>query len=196
MDTKTKLLALGCALLLGGGAAFFPACGGGDTSNGDAGDATTGNDVSNPQQDSAVEAASDAGADVTSGACVPVEGGLACDPAHITCGAKMCDAGTQFCCITDGGAKLVCDNLTADGGIPTNVCAGSTKATCDEAANCPQGQVCCGFVGSSGGFSTSCQTSCGTGLQFCRGSAECKSGQCTVQQCRGVTIETCGSLCP
>ncbi len=190
---KNKLVLASAAIVIAGAGGTFMACSSGDTSGGDAGDATTQDVVGNN------DAANDAGGNdtgPTSDACVPADGGLACDPAHVTCGTKACDAGTQFCCISDAGTKFTCDNLSADGGIPTNVCAGSTKDTCDEAANCPAGQICCGFVGPGGGFSTACQTSCGTGLQFCRSSTECKAGVCTVQLCRGVTIETCGSLCP
>lgn len=79
---------------------------------------------------------------------------------------------------------------------PPNTCTGTTMV-CDEAADCPSGQICCGFVGNGGGFATKCQTSCGTGLQFCHGSAECLSGTCTITpNCHGVTIETCNGICP
>jgi len=147
--------------------------------------------------DSEADGGSDAPADASPKVCVPVEGGLACDPAHIACGALLCDAGAQICCINDGGAKETCTvPPPTDGGKPPpNSCTG-TKMACDEAADCPSGQLCCGFVGGGGGFATACQTSCGTGLQICHGSAECVTGECVVQQCRGVTIETCGNLCP
>jgi hypothetical protein len=168
------------------------ACGGGDTTNDDGGtDATQGSDAA-----SDVVVGNDAGSDTGTKTCVPIEGGLPCDGTHIACGALLCDAGAQICCINDGGAKETCTIPSDAGKPPPNACTG-TKMACDEAADCPSGQICCGFVGSAGGFATTCQTSCGTGLQFCHGSAECVTGQCTLQQqCHGVTIETCSSLCP
>ena len=171
------------------------ACGG-DSTNDDAGaDATQGTDSGSDV------ATNDSGSDSTptSDACVPVDGGLACDGLHIACGNNLCDAGAQVCCINDGGTKETCTVApVTDSGKPPppNACTG-TSMTCDEAADCPSGQICCGFVGSAGGFATKCQTSCGTGLQFCHGSAECLTGECTVQtQCHGVTIETCSAFCP
>ena len=175
---------------------------GGDSTGGDAGggDATTdGEGVDGAASDGASDA-SDASAPKPDG-CVPVEGGLACDPGHVTCGTTSCDLAKQFCCIDDGGASLTCDDDPPDSGggppppPPPNGCTG-TKATCDEAADCPSGQICCGFVGIGGGFATACETSCGNGLQFCRGSAECVKGDCVVQTCQGETVETCGSFCP
>ena len=168
------------------------ACGNDSTKDDAGADATQGTDSG-----SDVVTQNDSGSDAGPKSCVPVEGGLPCDGLHIACGSLQCDAGSQVCCIADGGAKETCTPVQQDGGKPPpNVCT-ATKMACDEAADCPSGQICCGFVGSSGGFATSCQTSCGTGLQFCHGSAECTSGQCTVlPQCHGVTIETCGSFCP
>lgn len=169
----------------------------GDSTNGDAGpDATQGNDSGSDVVTTNDTGASDAGTDADK-TCVPVDGGLPCDGLHVACGNLQCDAGTQVCCINDGGTKETCTPVQQDGGKPPpNVCT-ATKMACDEAADCPSGQICCGFVGSGGGFNTACQASCGTGLQFCHGSAECSSGSCTVMpNCHGVTIETCGSFCP
>ena len=187
---QLKLVVVGCAVLAAGA---FVACGGDDTGN-DAGDATTtdaeGTDV----------VVSDAGSDgVAPGpdGCVPIADGAACDPGHVTCGSTSCDLTKDVCCVADGGAKFTCTvpRPTDGGKPPPNACTG-TEAFCDEAADCPAGQVCCGFVGATGGFATSCATSCGTGLQFCHGNAECVSGTCTAQPCRGETIETCSSVCP
>src|SRR5436309_2608526 len=115
----------------------------GDSEPSDGGaDATQGTDASN---DVFGSDAGDAGA--KSDACVAIEGGLACDPGHIACGALACDAGAQVCCINDGGAKETCAVAPpTDGGKPPpNACTG-TKMACDEAADCPSGQICCGFV--------------------------------------------------
>jgi hypothetical protein len=183
--------------IAGASIAIIGACGG-DSTNGDAGpDATQGNDAGSDV------VGTDASADVTGDVdktCVPVEGGLPCDGLHVACGNSECDAGSQICCVTSNGTKEACavPPPTDGGKPPPNTCAGS-KMACDEAADCPNGQVCCGFVGpiDAGGFNTTCQTSCGTGLQFCHGSAECVTGTCTVTpNCHGVTIETCGSFCP
>jgi len=167
------------------------ACGGDSTNDDGGADATQGSDAS-----SDVVGTSDSS--TKSDACVAIDGGAACDPAHITCGTLLCDAGSQVCCINDGGAKETCTVAPpTDGGKPPPNSCTATKMACDEAADCPSGNVCCGFVGAGGGFTTSCAPSCGTGLQFCHGSAECVTGECTLQaQCHGVTIETCSSFCP
>lgn len=171
----------------------WTACSGDSTPGGDGGpDATTdgeGIDV----------VVSDSGSDVVTkpDGCTPIDGGLACDPGHVTCGGTSCDLTKQFCCITDAGAGNTCTTYPPDSGPPPkNSCTGETKVLCDEAADCPSGQVCCGFVGASGGFATSCAASCGTGIQFCRGSAECTSDSCVAQTCRGESVETCGAFCP
>lgn len=175
--------------------ALLGACGGDSTKDDGGTDATQGTDAASDVTNNDT-GTSDAGTDVNK-TCVPVEGGLPCDGLHIACGSSLCDAGAQICCINDGGAKETCAIPQSDGGKPPpNACTG-TKMACDEAADCPSGQVCCGFVGIAGGFATSCQTSCGTGLQFCHGSAECMTGSCVVQpSCHGVTVETCSSFCP
>ncbi len=136
-------------------------------------------------------------------ACVPIEGGLACDPTHVTCGTTQCTAGSEFCCIelTDSGMMMMGMPYTCD--TTAMQCQmGMTQGTvayCDEAANCPNAQVCCGFIGGNGGYATSCQPSCeGNAIQFCHGSAECASGTCVGQTCNGEYVETCGALveCP
>lgn len=188
---QLKTWTLGAALVAA--LAGYAACG--DDSSGDGGgpDGTTTDDAGG----SDAVTPDDGGSDATPTGCVPIDGGLPCDPGHVACGAATCDTSKQVCCFADGGAKATCTTpRPTDGGKPpANACVG-TEAFCDEAADCPAGQVCCGFVGSTGGFATSCATSCGTGLQFCHGNAECVSGTCTAQQCRGETIETCSSICP
>lgn len=176
------------------GFSIILACGGGgdDSTNADGGLDSAANDVST---NDATDASSSDAAPANDGACVPVDGGLSCDPGKVTCGNASCDLAKQFCCIDDAGAKQTCDNYPPDSGPPPpNGCNG-TKVDCDEAADCPSGQVCCGFVGAGGGFTTSChQGGCGTGIQMCRSTNECAS--CLVQTCRGVTMETCSALCP
>jgi hypothetical protein len=108
---------------------------------------------------------------------------------------------SSFCCVAPALAMMM---MTPDASVFTcdvmaMQCQGNTVATCDQAANCPSGQVCCGFVGPGGGYATSCQPTCeGNAVQFCRGTEECAAGSCVVQTCSGVLVETCGGLteCP
>lgn len=186
-----RWMALAACASLAAMTGVWTACSGDSTPGGDGGpDATTDGE--------GIDAVtSDSGSDVVaqSDGCTPIEGGLACDPGHVTCGGTSCDLTKQFCCIADAGNT--CTNYPPDSGPPPkNSCTGQTKVLCDEAADCPSGQICCGFVGSTGGFTTSCAASCGTGIQFCRGSAECTSDSCVAQTCRGESVETCGSFCP
>jgi len=173
------------------------ACGGGGNS-GDAGsDATT--------KDSSVDGmpsdanTGDAGHLPILDACVPIDGGLACDPAHVKCGTMDCTAGSQFCCITSEAGTFTCDMTSMPMQCQGMMMAEGTAMYCDEAANCPDAGVCCGFIGAGGGYATSCQPSCeGNAIQFCHGSAECASGTCVGQTCNGTYVETCGALleCP
>jgi len=93
MKTNKTLLLLAYGMMLG-------ACGGDDSNNGDAAtDATQGNDVTTP---------SDGGGDDSSpksDACVPIEGGLACDGLHIACGNLECEAGAQVCSSTTAARR-------------------------------------------------------------------------------------------
>ena len=177
---------------------MLAACSGGGGGN-DAGPDVLGG----PDSSSDVGVATDADADVfvapVLDACVPVEGGAACDPAHVPCGTSSCTAGSQFCCIQSDAGSFTCDPTSMPTQCQMMMTAGTTEY-CDEAANCPDAELCCGYVGGGGGYSTSCQASCqGTAIQFCHGNAECGSnGPCVVQHCRGVLVETCGGLleCP
>jgi hypothetical protein len=181
------------ALLLG----TFAACGGGDNTSDAGSDATT-SDA--PSDGLNASDAADSHVPVLD-ACVAIDGGAACDPGHVVCGSTKCTAGVQLCCIEDGG--FTCVAVDAGGGGPPpppppppgGACSGGTKAFCDEAANCPDAEVCCGFVGSGGGYATSCQPSCpGLAIQFCHGSAECVTGTCVGQTCSGEYVETCGPI--
>jgi hypothetical protein len=180
--------------------AFLLACSD-DTTTSDAGADATASDAS---ADSApVDAGSDVHlSDAAEGggpildACVAIEGGHPCDPAHITCGTTSCTAGSQFCCIQNDAGTFTCDTMTTQ--CQTMMVSGTTMY-CDEAANCPDAEVCCGFIGAGGGYATSCQAACaGNAIQFCHGSAECASGSCVGRTCNGVYVETCGALveCP
>lgn len=158
--------------------------------------------------DATSDAPPDAAADIGPilDACTAIEGGAACNPAHVKCGPTLsCAAGSQFCCIANEAGTFACDPVDAGMMMMMMQCQGmmmseGTTMYCDEAANCPNSELCCGFVGTGGGFATSCHPSCGgNAVQFCHGNAECgSSGPCIGQMCNGVFVETCGGLieCP
>jgi hypothetical protein len=192
-------------LLLVGAAPFVTyACSSNDVGDAGPSDSTA---QDSPADNTAVDGGQPGDADAhvpVLDACVAIEGGLACDPAHITCGTKQCTAGSEFCCIAlaDAGMMMMmmgpftCDT---DAMQCQMMMSQGTVAYCDEAANCPDNEVCCGFIGGNGGYATSCQPSCGgNAIQFCHGNAECASGTCVGQTCNGEYIETCGALieCP
>jgi hypothetical protein len=201
LNTKRWLL-----LLLGAIPVATHAC----SSGNDANDAGPGDSTAqdSPADNSASDGGqpSDADAHVPLlDACVAIEGGLACDPAHIACGTTQCMAGSELCCIEREAGMMMMMMMQGQFTCDTDAmqCQGmmsqGTVAYCDEAANCPNEEVCCGFIGSNGGYATSCQPSCeGNAVQFCHGSAECASGTCVGQTCNGEYVETCGALleCP
>src|SRR5438477_4852138 len=83
------------------------ACGGDSTTDDGGTDATTNEGGTDAATDVGTnEAASDAS--TKPDVCIPLDGGAACDPAHVVCGNLLCDAGAQVCCINDGGAKETC----------------------------------------------------------------------------------------
>lgn len=174
------------------------ACGGGDSSNDDAGQDATQPDAGDDggALDASPSDAGEGGGPILD-ACVAVDGGAPCDPAHIQCGTTECTVGSQYCCIANDAGSFTCDTTSTK--CQGTMMSPGTSMYCDEAANCPDAQVCCGFAGSAGGYATACQPSCGgNAVQFCRGSAECASGPCVVQHCNGVDVQTCGGLieCP
>ena len=136
--------------------AAFAACNGDNGSPDGGGLDATGDTVQNDVvtqdviQDAGVLDVNEAGPILD--ACVAIEGGLACDPAHIQCGPTLsCTAGAQFCCIQNEAGAFTCDVDAAQcmTGMGMMGVVG-TKMYCDEAANCPNGELCCGFVGGAG----------------------------------------------
>lgn len=113
-------------------------------------------------------------------------------PGLIECGGATCNLTTQVCCI-----RLTAD-AGADGGPgfartceAVNACKGpdDVASTCDERADCPNGQVCCMFY-NGGGLTilrAACQATCPGGNQFCRTAAECTTdgGVCAGYTCPG-----------
>jgi hypothetical protein len=121
------------------------------------------------------------------------DGGLPSDPMTIQCGLDPCTTPAEQCCVvqSDAGASASCESAgTACPGI---------NIGCDEAADCPSGQVCCGEVsfGSDGPtLKSTCAASC-TGLtrrQLCRTNTECGSEACEVTPCQGIPLEVCGGI--
>ena len=99
-------------------------------------------------------------------------------PGQVSCGASTCTS-TQFCCdFGDGGCQ---EN---EGGT----CFGAA-GRCDEAADCPMGQVCCSTLGAA------CQAGPCLGAQLCKTTGECggADGGCRVQSCLGRMIQACGT---
>jgi hypothetical protein len=125
-----------------------------------------------------IDAARDSGGDVI----------LAPDPGKIECGQDTCDTSTQFCCL-----GLVAP-ITRTCVPENNICLGPDQH-CDEAADCPQGQVCCASGGVIG-VSTFCQNACSVGqVQVCSTQQECKPGvACVAHDCSGRVVGTCGQV--
>jgi hypothetical protein len=134
----------------------------------------------------------DAGADGSNDAAPPLEGD-APDPGSVVCDGLPCASLDHYCCDDNmaGTEKCVPDQVSA--------CAGFRRK-CDEAADCPGGQVCCippnaaPFIA----YTTFCVASCTfdpLAYQVCKTDAECEKGMaCVTQPCHGETIQSCGPL--
>jgi hypothetical protein len=88
-------------------------------------------------------------------------------PHLIHCGATVCTAGKEFCCISDAAIAPRCVAL---GGI----CADNNdRVYCDDRSDCPSvGEVCCAADNLSGGAATAA----------CIAVAQCVSTQRKAQQ--------------
>jgi hypothetical protein len=119
-------------------------------------------------------------------------GTLVSNPGLVTCGTDDCTIGKQECCPFEKPPAC----LTT---------CGHHQRLCDETADCPKGQQCCGFAGSSGGAMAACSDKECTSLsyagpdsskpaeQLCKVDAECKKDmQCvrTVDD-QGITFGRC-----
>lgn len=170
----------------------------GSASNADGSSAADARDAAAADSASAIDAAA------ADAAPIP-DGGVAADPAKVTCGATACDVSTSFCCsLPDGGGSC-----QTSGGACSAL--GGVKQECDEAANCPPvdgvAQVCCFEVGANRALVTACHRDCtgggGTRIQACRTTTECLTGSCAVRSCdpaSGATkVESCKpipNVCP
>jgi hypothetical protein len=149
--------------------------------------------------DASAEAGSqgDAGADVGGGkadgpgpagdgavACLQPEGGLPPDPGFVPCGNGTCQLEQQGmaygCCVA--GNNQTC--------VPVAECAGTVAVlfVCDETADCPSGEVCCGAQGTGAHCApTNCSQ---LGARYCRCQSDCTNAtESTCRVCPG------GELC-
>lgn len=118
---------------------------------------------------------SDGGASAQGGGTVVVDGGGpsmggAPPSTTINCGMTSCDAATQQCCGTQGGAS--CIDIGDD-------CPG-VVLSCSSAANCTGDDVCCLSGSGPGDAEAVCAPQCkggggpgGGSIQLCQDSAEC-----------------------
>jgi hypothetical protein len=118
----------------------------------------------------------------------------ASDPGFVTCGDAPCSVPDHYCCDTPSSETCVPNTVSG--------CAGERRL-CDEAADCPVGQVCCVPFAEAPFFvhSTLCSTSCDrTGLQgtqVCKTDSECKNAQpCQQQTCSGKVVRACEQIDP
>lgn len=78
-------------------------------------------------------------------------------PGEVPCGSKTCEANKESCC-----AAVVTLGLPACTTVP---CLTGVSFACDEPADCPSGQVCCGQVGLVSGFyQVACRDTCDPNL--------------------------------
>ena len=106
-------------------------------------------------------------------------------PGEIACGASPCPVPASQCC-SDVDAST-CDPAGS-------ACTGLVR-TCDEAADCDPGEVCCVTQIAPKRFATACKASCDVGEpQACASSAECgDAGACLPWRCGAVDVKTCGA---
>jgi hypothetical protein len=121
--------------------------------------------------------------------------------------------GSVFCysgalCSTSSATPVCCDSKT-DGGFADSCVANAAAClamdsqaktfACGQAADCGQGMVCCGAIGTSGSgkkffTSTTCAASCGSGeTQLCVSATECKTSgaHCVGQTITGRDVGLC-----
>jgi len=92
----------------------------------------------------------------------------------------------QFCCRGFNDAGCVDQGESCQG----------ARVTCDEAADCDQGERCClSFGGGGGGLRARCDNNCQSQFRVCKTDTECgDAGACTEKTCGTIKIRTCGTL--
>jgi hypothetical protein len=126
------------------------------------------------------------------GSCSPPADGLACSPGEVEC------ANGTMCPVS--GAGQCCESMTAGAACQTlgTECDGSL-ITCNEAADCGPGEICCISATGTTTATVSCQPgpTCPAGglayAQICRSNNECPGGSCSLWNCEGTTIEACSN---
>jgi hypothetical protein len=122
-------------------------------------------------------------------------GDAAPDPG-IACGSgTYCAPSSQTCCVSSGGLGGT-QRRCANG----NSCGSGTPVHCDDTADCPSGQVCCGTDYANVGYTDiSCRMTCGpstftiTYARFCDpNNNDCPS---TAPNCKMSTIITGYTVC-
>jgi len=187
MNTMRLAAALGIVSIMAGATGFI-ACSSSDSTNPPpSGDGSTdGNPQNNPDGGNPGNGGDSGG--------VPYDASLAPDPGQVSCGSNTCHpTPDEYCCVNDGGANCGTDS--------TQCSAGSLEAHCDEAADCPTGNVCCGSIQ---GFKlvVTCVDvnmnkcpSTSTQYQVCKTDAECQNNAgCKIQNCAGAIVHTCGGI--
>jgi len=156
----------------------FVACGGNVDHTGSGGGAA---------DSSSTAGAGAAGASASSGAAG--SGAAATDPGKVGCGSETCGVPAQVCCEQPGPGSEACASGTSCG---DNGNAGEIH--CDEPADCPVGQKCCGTIGLNSALDASCAPTCGEGtFQRCKTSADCAGESCASKHCVSHTLPICGA---
>jgi hypothetical protein len=122
------------------------------------------------------------------------------DPGVVPCGGTPCKVPGNYCCDTSQNPMPTPSKCVPD---ITSSCGGLRQA-CNEAADCPNGDVCC--VPPNANIRIALNAQCspkGSCMdptyfpQLCRTNAECDNGKPCVQQlCLGVTVWSCGGIDP
>ena len=126
-------------------------------------------------------------------------------PGSVRCGNVDCNAKTDACCLQESGNPATNGCASRDDAL----CNGTqVRRTCDEAADCNPGEVCCMEVVTSppatigsycfrpdgSGAPGTCPTS---EIVACSSDADCIAANappCVAQTCRGNVLQTCGLL--
>lgn len=108
-------------------------------------------------------------------------------PNQVACGTATCNGATQKCCTTFSQGTGVVSTCVAK----ADACQGAEQA-CDDKTDCPAGQICCAGGGAGGGFGSSCQATCGQGIQMCKAANECTDGgTCQTYTCFNQSVSLC-----
>ena len=125
---------------------------------------------------------------IEAGPCIGPDGGARCTPGVVACGGDggACATSTSACCQANPPEGGTCQPSSA--ACPS----GQSKIQCEEAADCPSGNVCCELFPAYATLGpTTCMASCPMDQsQICRTHAECAAGDAGPAKC---LLQTCGS---